>query len=105
VLKQAYHYGVKIALARFKIAIPLPDATSYGSAPNPSPSGPEQSHGTLLNTYPSRSDGNPPTTDPSYNFESKAHGKDRDADYLWNISEYDRLAPVAAGEWGQEVIG
>lgn len=104
-LKTAYNNGVKAALARLKIAIPLPDATAYGATINPSPQGPEQSHGTQLNTYPPRQNANPPTTDPSYNFESKAHGKDRDADFLWNISEYDRLAPGATGEWGQEVIG
>ena len=36
---------------------------------------------------------------------TSAHGWGRDADSLWNVSEYNRQAPGYQGEWGQEVIG
>lgn len=103
-LRTAYNYGVKAACARYKVALPV-TSPGYGSDYGVGPSGPSMSHGTALNAYPPKSSDNPPTTAPNYNFEADAHGHGRDADALWNISEYDRLAPGYAGEWGQEVIG
>jgi hypothetical protein len=98
-LREDYNSGVGAALARFKLA----DGTlgaDYGVAPR----GEEQSHGTRLNEYPLRRGDNSAPGD-AYQFTSRAHGKDYGSDFLWNISKYDRWAPGATGEWGQEVIG
>jgi hypothetical protein len=103
-LKSAYNYGVKAACERYKIAIPLsgaPMGADYGVAPR----GEETSHGTERTVYPPTGGRNPPTDDPNYNATTDSHGHGRDADALWNISEYNRHAPGYSGEWGQEVIG
>lgn len=84
-----YNYGVKAAMARFKLAGPM--GADVGVAPR----GPEFSHGTALNQYPLAS--------------SNVAGQmraDNATDSLWNLSEYDRLAPGTSGSsYGQETIG
>lgn len=85
------------ALARFKLAGPA--GADYGVAPR----GPELSHGTALNAYPPLATGNVPAGNP---YDAAARAKAEGAtDLLWNLSEYDRLAPGGAGDYGQETIG
>jgi hypothetical protein len=97
--QSAFDAGFSAALRRFKLA----DGTlgaDYGVAP----SGEEQSHGPRLNEYPLRRGSNP-QLGSDYQFTTRSHGKDYGTDFLWNLSEYDKLAPGATGEFGQEVIG
>ncbi len=92
--------GVKAALERFKVALPLsgaPMGADYGVAP----SGPEVSHGTDRRPYLGKHP-NPPLNAPDYNNRARAEDA---SNRLWDISEYDKLAPGYAGAWGQEVIG
>jgi hypothetical protein len=98
-LRSHYNAGVRAALAQFKLAEGTLGA-DYGVAP----SGEEQSHGTRLNEYPLRHASNP-QLGSDYQFTTRSHGKDYGTDFLWNLSEYDKLAPGATGEFGQEVIG
>lgn len=89
-LKSAYNRGVQAALARHKLAGVL--GADYGVAP----SGPEVSHGTDRRQYA------PITKLPDPTAEERTLDR---AHRLWDISEYDRLAPGMTGAWGQEVIG
>lgn len=97
-LRQAYLHGVKTAFARLKVAIEIPGIRSMGADPGVQPSGPEQTHGTdrVLQARGQRDSTAPAEHLPQDQFNS---------DWLWNMSEYDRLAPGYTGEWGQEVIG
>lgn len=89
-VRTAYNRGVQAALVRFKMAGPL--GADYGVAP----SGPEVSHGTDRRQYA------PVTSLPDQGAEERTEDR---AHRLWDLSEYDRLAPGMAGNWGQEVIG
>lgn len=88
-LAEAYRRGQANALARFKLAGPM------GADVAVAPRGDEQSHGTELRPYPERQSSDP------------VDGQRPDMpDWLWNLSEYDRIAPSRAdGTFGQEVIG
>lgn len=102
-LKVAYNYGVKAALTRLKVALPL-SSPGLGADYGVGPSGPIVSHGTRLLQYPPQEGANPEPGKP-YHATTDSHGKDYGSDFLWNMSEYDKLAPGYSGEWGQEVIG
>lgn len=95
-LRIAYNSGVKAALARFKLASPTGADFPVG------PMGPELSHGTAR-TQVTRPGANPAPGEP-FDFQQRALAENN-SDALWNISEYDKLAPGNTGEWGQEVIG
>lgn len=100
-LKAAYNAGMRAALVRYKVALPV-SGGAMGADYGVAPSGSEVSHGTDRTTYAPGKNDNPSTRDPDYNDKSKEYGS---PDFLWNISEYNRLSPGYTGEWGQEVIG
>lgn len=88
-LLAAHRRGVASALSRFKLS------GAMGASPGIALQGDEQSHGTDRHQYPARS----PASAPD--------GQNPDMpDWLWDISDIDRLAPGRAdGTYGQEVIG
>lgn len=86
-IARAHQAGRDAALRRFKIAGPM--GADYGVAPR----GDEQSHGSADTAYAPRA-----PTDPSQPPTSMS-------DWLWAMSEHDRLAPGAASEYGSETIG
>ncbi len=97
-LQNAYNSGVQAALARFKLAGTL--GADYGVGPK----GTEMSHGTDRFMYPPQAGANPAPGEP-FDPRQRLRAEDQ-SDFLWNISEYDRLAPGGAGgQYGQEVIG
>lgn len=96
-LSTAFHRGVSAAKARFKVAGPM--GADYGVGP----SGPEVSHGTALNPNLPLATSNPElggAYDPSA--RARAEGA---TDQLFNLSEYDRMAPGNVSGFGTETIG
>ena len=98
-LKIAYNAGVKAAIAHFKLA-----ETVLGASPGVAPRGEEVSHGSdRIQDAPQSAEVPPSGQGHQSPTQDKAHNA---VDWLWNISEYDKLAPGGAGgQFGEEVIG
>lgn len=87
-ITNAHARGRLEALRRFKLAGPM--GADVGVAPR----GDEQSHGTEAVPYTPKNPSAPDGQVPSM------------PDWLWQLSEYDSLAPGRAdGTFGEEVIG
>jgi hypothetical protein len=96
-LSTAYHRGVSAAKVRFKVGGPM--GADFGVAP----SGPELSHGTMLHPNLPRATSNP-ELGGAYDPAARARAEGA-TDSLWNLTEYERMAPGNVSGFGTETIG